>query len=91
MLSLIANAADAIHKYGKSISVCGGIASDFYAVPVLIGLGIDKLSASVPSIPAVKAQVRALSLEDCKELAKKALEAESAVEVKKLVDEFYSK
>jgi phosphocarrier protein FPr len=91
MLSLIANAANAIHKYGKTISVCGGIASDFYAVPVLVGLGIDKLSASVPSIPAVKAQVRELSLEDCKELAQKALEAESAVEVKKLVDQFYSK
>jgi len=86
LLSLIKNAADAIHKHGKKISVCGGIASDTQAVPVLIGLGVDKLSATVPAIPAVKAQVRSLSIADCKELAAKALEQESADDVRALVD-----
>ncbi len=86
LLSLIKMAADAAHNNGITISVCGGIASDAQAVPILIGLGIDKLSATVPAIPAVKAQIRDLSLAECKELAAKALEQESAADVRALVN-----
>lgn len=86
LLKLIAMATDAAHKYGKTISVCGGIASDTQAVPILIGLGIDKLSVTVPAIPTIKAQIRELSLEQCKQIADKALKQESAQGVRELVD-----
>ena len=65
--------------------MCGGIASDPQAVPLLVGLGVDELCVSVPAIPAVKAQIRALSLAECQELAARALTQDSAASVRALV------
>jgi phosphocarrier protein FPr len=67
------------------VAVCGGIASDPAAVPILIGLGVTELSVSLPAIPAVKAQIRALRMDACRALAERALAAESAEEVRALV------
>jgi multiphosphoryl transfer protein len=67
------------------VGVCGGIASDPAAVPILIGLGVSELSVSLPAIPTVKAQIRALHVDDCRALAQRALAAESAEEVRALV------
>ena len=50
-------------QHGRWVGVCGGIAGDPQAVPILVGLGVDELSVSVPAIPAVKAQIRRLRLE----------------------------
>jgi multiphosphoryl transfer protein len=52
---------------------------------VLVGLGVDELSASVPVVPAVKAQVRTLSLDACRATAQLALEAADGAEVRALV------
>jgi phosphoenolpyruvate-protein phosphotransferase len=85
VLGLIAQAAKAAHEAGRWVGVCGGMASDPQAVPILIGLGIDELSVSIPAIPAVKAQVRSLSLAQCQELAARALTQDSAAAVRALV------
>jgi phosphocarrier protein FPr len=69
---------------GKWVGVCGGIASDPQAVPLLVGLGVAELSVSVPTIPAIKAQIRALDLAECRRLAERALELESAADVRAL-------
>jgi phosphocarrier protein FPr len=53
-------------------------------VPLLLGLGVDELSVSIPAIPAVKAQIRALSLADCQALAQRALALGTAAEVRAL-------
>jgi len=87
VLKLIKTTIDGARPRKRSVSVCGGLAGDSRAVPVLIGLGIDKLSVSVPSIPAVKAQIRRLSLRDCQSLAQKALAAGDAAQVRSLVDD----
>ncbi|CAD5956821.1 phosphoenolpyruvate--protein phosphotransferase [Planktothrix agardhii] len=71
-------------KQGKWVGVCGGIASDPQAIPLLIGLGVKELSVSVPSIPTIKAQIRELSLVECQELAQKALNAETGADVRGL-------
>jgi phosphocarrier protein FPr len=71
-------------KQGKWVGVCGGIASDSQAIPLLIGLGVKELSVSVPSIPTIKAQIRELSLVECQELAQKALNAETGADVRAL-------
>ncbi|STD06093.1 Phosphoenolpyruvate-protein phosphotransferase [Dermatophilus congolensis] len=84
VLQLIGRAAKAAHSEGKWLGVCGGIASDPQAVPFLIGLGVDELSCSIPAIPEIKAAVRAVSFEDCRVLADKALEAGTATEVRAL-------
>lgn len=85
VLSLIARGAEAMHAKGKWLGVCGGIASDPQAVPILVGLGVDELSCSIPSIPSVKAAVRAYSLAQCTELAQKALACSTADDVRALV------
>jgi phosphocarrier protein FPr len=85
VLQLIALTVQGAHAAGKWVGVCGGIASDPRAVPILVGLGVDELSISLPAIPGIKAQIRTLRLDDCRELAKRALAAESAEEVRALI------
>ncbi|MFO1419552.1 MAG: phosphoenolpyruvate--protein phosphotransferase [Candidatus Competibacteraceae bacterium] len=82
VLRLIAWTVEAAHTQGKWVGVCGGIASDPQAVPLLIGLGVDELSVSLPTIPSIKAQIRALWLHECQELARRALTLETAAEVR---------
>jgi phosphocarrier protein FPr len=85
VLALIRQAVTAAHAAAKWVGVCGGIASDPQAVPLLVGLGVDELSVSVPAIPAVKAQIRSLSLARCQELAARAVTQDSAAAVRALV------
>jgi phosphocarrier protein FPr len=87
VLHLIAHTVRGARAAGRWVGVCGGIASDPRGVPILVGLGLDELSISLPAIPAIKAQIRALRLEDCRALAERALAAESAEEVRALVPE----
>jgi len=84
VLRLIAWTVQAAHAEGKWVGVCGGIASDPQAVPLLIGMGVDELSASLPTIPGIKAQIRTLRLSDCQALAQRALTLETGAEVRVL-------
>jgi len=84
VLQLIAMATRAAQAAGKWVGVCGGIASDPQAVPLLVGLGVAELSVSVPTIPGIKAQIRTLNLAECQRLAERALELESAADVRAL-------
>jgi phosphocarrier protein FPr len=88
VLRLIALTIDAAHKYGKRADICGELGSDTAAVPILLGLGMDELSVSIPSIPSVKAQVRALKISDLQPLARQALVCSTAQEVRNLVKKF---
>ncbi len=85
VLRLIAQTVEGAHASGKWVGVCGGIASDPQAVPILVGLGVDELSVSVPSVPTVKAEVRGRTLEECKALAQRALTRDTAADVRALV------
>jgi phosphocarrier protein FPr len=85
VLRLIAQTIAAAKAHGRWTAVCGGIASDPQAVPLLVGLGVDELSVSVPVIPAIKAQVRRLRLAECRTLAEAALACGDATEVRALV------
>jgi len=85
VLTLIGMTARAANNAGKWAGVCGGVASDPQAVPLLIGLGIKELSCSIPAIPSVKAQIRALTLAECQRLAEQALQQPTAAAVRNLV------
>jgi phosphocarrier protein FPr len=85
VLRLIAMTIDAAHKYGKRADICGELGSDAAAIPILLGLGMDELSVSIPSVPTVKAQVRALKIEDWRTTAREALNCSTAKEVRELV------
>ncbi|WP_095122471.1 phosphoenolpyruvate--protein phosphotransferase [Pseudomonas sp. Irchel s3f10] len=82
VLRLIAMTVEAAHAHGKWVGVCGAMASERLAVPLLLGLGVDELSVSVPQIPAIKAAVREVNLLDCKAIAEQVLGLESAEQVR---------
>jgi multiphosphoryl transfer protein len=84
VLSLIDHTVRAAHQAGKWVGVCGGIAGDLQAVPLLLGLGVDELSVSLPAIPRIKAQIRTLRLAECQQLAQEALRQDSAAAVRAL-------
>jgi phosphoenolpyruvate-protein phosphotransferase len=84
VLKLIALAAAAGQRTGKTVAVCGGIAADPAAVALLIGLGVRELSVVPAAIPALKRQVRGLDICECAALAARSLELESAAEVRAL-------
>ncbi len=69
----------------RRVGVCGSLGGDPQAVPILVGLGVDELSVSVPAVPAIKAQIRRLRMSACREIAAQALAAGSASEVRALV------
>jgi phosphoenolpyruvate-protein phosphotransferase len=85
VLRLIGIVAEAAEEHQKWAGVCGELASDAVAVPVLVGLGITELSANAPAIPAVKQAVRSFDADVARELAEQALELSSAAEVRALV------
>lgn len=86
VLQLIDITVRAAHAHGKWVGVCGELAADPLAVPVLVGLGVDELSVSARSIPEVKARVREFSLSEAQGLAQKALAVGSPAEVRALVE-----
>ncbi|MGY2293121.1 phosphoenolpyruvate--protein phosphotransferase [Pseudomonas sp. SDO528_S397] len=86
VLQLIDITVRAAHAHGKWVGVCGELAADPLAVPVLVGLGVDELSVSARSIAEVKARVRELSLRQAQGLAQQALAAGSAAQVRALVE-----
>ena len=76
--------ADAGAAAGKSVSVCGAMGSDVDALPILIGLAVHEISATASTIPRLKRMVRLLDASECRELALRALDAESASSVREL-------
>ena len=85
VLRLINTTVKAAHAEGKWVGICGELGADMQAVPILVGLGVDELSVTVPAIPTVKAKVRLLNYADAQALAEKALACSSATEVRALV------
>ena len=84
VLRLIARTAEAANSHGRRVAVCGGLASDPTAAPILIGLGVHELSVVPSVIPQLKALISGISLETCRELARQALELETAEAVRAL-------
>jgi multiphosphoryl transfer protein len=85
VLRLIEMAADAANAQHKEVAVCGGLASDPIATPILIGLGIHELSVVPTSIPRIKQIIRSLDASACARLAEEALEQTNATAVRALV------
>ncbi|MEV5747409.1 phosphoenolpyruvate--protein phosphotransferase [Actinoallomurus sp. NPDC052308] len=78
LLRLIAACADAGRRSGRPVGVCGEAAADPALAPVLVGLGVTKLSMSARSVPAVRARLAAYEHARCEELARRVLDADDA-------------
>jgi phosphocarrier protein FPr/phosphocarrier protein len=85
VLGLIAAVGAAGRGAGRGVAVCGGLASEPEAAPLLVGLGVGELSAAPGAIPAIKDRIRQRTLADCRALADRALHAASAAEVRELL------
>jgi phosphocarrier protein FPr/phosphocarrier protein len=88
VLRLIAQTCEGAGRHGRWVGVCGGLASDPLAIPILLGLGITELSSAPAMVPEVKALVATLTLATCREHATAALACRSADEVRTLAREF---
>ncbi|POR56252.1 phosphocarrier protein HPr /phosphoenolpyruvate--protein phosphotransferase /PTS system IIA component (Glc family) [Paraburkholderia eburnea] len=82
VLRLIAVAVEGASKHGKWVGVCGALAGDPLAVPLLVGLGITELSVDPVSVPSIKARVRNLDYNQCRERVFDILALESAQAVR---------
>ncbi len=86
VLHLIAHTIGVAHRHGLKVSLCGELAANPLATPVLVGLGLDEFSLSPVYLPEVKQIVRGIRLEDARRLAKKCLEAPNAEVVRCLAE-----
>ena len=88
VLRLIARTCEGGAVHGKWTGVCGGLASDPLAVPILIGLGVTELSSAPALVPEIKALVATLTIDACRAHAAAAMSCISAADVRTLAREF---
>ena len=89
ILRLIKNVIDAAHAEGKWAGMCGEMAGDQTAVPLLMGMGLDEFSMSATSVLRTRSLMKRLTTTKMAELAEKALkECDTMEEVQELVEEY---
>jgi phosphoenolpyruvate-protein phosphotransferase (PTS system enzyme I) len=89
VLRTIKRVVDDAHQHRLLVAVCGEMAGDPIYAPLLLGLGVDELSMSPPSLPAVKYFVRAMKMSDARQLATEALALSDPKEIYARAEEFY--
>ena len=87
VLRLVREVIKAAHQEGKWVGMCGELAGEPLALPILLGLGLDEFSMSPPMIPLAKQILRNLNAEEMKALAAQALEMEDPQQIKAFVKE----
>jgi phosphotransferase system enzyme I (PtsP) len=74
------------HKAGKSVSICGEMASEATSVLLLLGVGVDSLSVSMASLPSIKWVIRSFTRVRAQELFERAMEIQEPGEIRKMLD-----
>ena len=85
LLRLIRQVADAGRRAGKTVAVCGEIASDARLAPLLVGLGVDELSMAPTAIPVVRAALAQRSAQELSDLAERFSRLKTVAEVEHLM------
>ena len=85
VLRLIKMTIDGAHKNGKWCGMCGEMAGDELAAPILLGLGLDEFSMSATSILRARQIINSLSYEEMKTMAEKAVCCDTSEEVEEVV------
>ena len=86
LLRMIDQVVKAAHRRQRWVGVCGEMASEIWAVPLLVGLGIDELSVHPPAVARIKALVRSLDAAVCERAARAALKLDSGASVRRLIE-----
>ena len=84
---LIKQVIDAAHAKGKWVGLCGEMAGEILAIPILLGLGLDEFSMNPPAVPYAKLLIRSISMEKCREVAAAALNQTSSEKIRAMVQE----
>lgn len=87
VLRMIQQTVEAGHRAGIWVGLCGELAGNPQAIPLLIGLGLDELSMNAPAIPTAKALLRQYTLAQTQKIAKTALSLETATTIEKFLKE----
>ncbi|MDZ7955120.1 phosphoenolpyruvate--protein phosphotransferase [Nostoc sp. DedQUE09] len=85
ILRMVQQTVQAAHAAGISVGLCGELAADTLATPILLGLGLDELSVNPQSIPGVKQAIARLSIVESEAIAASALQQDSAEYVRELI------
>jgi phosphotransferase system enzyme I (PtsI) len=88
VLNLIQGIIQAGHQQGIWVGMCGEMAGDPLATPLLTAMGIDELSMSAPAIPRVKTVIRNLTMDKAQDMLTKALTKKEAVDIRTLMVNF---
>ncbi len=89
VLRLVQMTAQAARKHGIPVGMCGAMAGEPLAIPLLVGLGLDELSMAPGAVPQAKYTLGKLSRKSCREFAEKALACSSAREVRAAAEDFF--
>ncbi len=87
VLRLVRDVIGAAHARGKWVGLCGELAGEPLAIPILLGLGLDEFSMNPPAVPLAKQIIRTLTLGEAREVAQAALELDGPDAVRALVQE----
>ena len=87
ILRLVKMVIDAAHKEGKWAGMCGEMAGEELAIPLLLGLGLDEFSMSASSILRARSQMKRLNKDEMEKLAEQAIQLQTAEEVIELVNQ----
>jgi len=87
VLRLVRDVIAAAHDQNKWVGLCGELAGEPLAIPILLGLGIDELSMNPPAIPQAKQVIRSLTMDEAREVAQAALRLSGPEAVQALVRE----
>ena len=82
---LIKQVIDAAHSNGKWVGLCGEMAGELLAIPILLGLGLDEFSMNPPAIPFAKQLIRSISFKHAQQVAQTALNLRSDKEIREYV------
>ncbi|MGR5362711.1 phosphoenolpyruvate--protein phosphotransferase [Vibrio mediterranei] len=77
-----------VHRHGKWIGLCGELGAKGSVLPLLVGLGLDEISMSAPSIAATKERISKLDSRECRQLLNKAMQCRTPLEVEHLLAQF---
>ena len=87
VLRLIAATVRGAGAHQRQVAVCGGLASDPMGAILLVGLGVTELSVTPAAVPAIKTRLRKVTLDQCKDIAARALDETSPRNVRRMIGE----
>ncbi len=84
---LIKGVIDAAHARGKWVGLCGEMAGELLAIPILLGLGLDEFSMNPPAIPFAKRLIQSISMDQARTAAEKALSLTGDIEIRNYIQD----